>query len=132
MKGIMTRTQVLDARRNIRKELVAYLSIVIIGLLASLSYLSITYSAATLKKDALSYFNTYGLWDLEVASTLLMDEGDLEAIRALPAVAEAERVWQIDAKLHAQGSDVSVTVLTPSGQISRTFSTGSQVLLLNA
>ena len=115
----MTRTQLLDARRNVRKEIVAYLSIVIIGLLASLSYLSITYSAATLKKDALSYFNTYGLWDLEVSSTLLMEEEDLEAIRALPAVAEAERVWQIDAKLHAQGSDFSVAVLTQSGQISR-------------
>ncbi len=73
----MKRTQITDACRNIRKEIVAYLSIVIIGLLASLSYLGITYSAATLKKDALSFFNSHKLWDLEVASTILMDEADL-------------------------------------------------------
>ena len=55
----MTRTQFLDARRNVRREIVAYLSIVIIGMLASLSYLGIAYSAATLKKDALHYFNVF-------------------------------------------------------------------------
>lgn len=70
----MTRTQLLDARRNIRKEIIAYLSIVIIGMLASLSYLGIAYSAATLKKDAVTFFNTYSLWDLEITSTMLMDE----------------------------------------------------------
>ena len=116
---MMTKTQLLDARRNIRKEIVAYLSIVIIGLLATLSYLSVTYSAATLKKDALDYFNAYGLWDLEVTSTLLMEDEDLEAIRALPSVAAAERVWQIDAKLHAQDGDISVLVNSLPGQISR-------------
>ena len=49
------KTQRLDARRNIRKELVAFLSIVIIGMLAVVAYLSIAYSANTLKKDANSF-----------------------------------------------------------------------------
>ena len=69
----MKRTQILDARRNIRKEFVAYVSIVIIGMLASLSYLVITYSAETLRKDSLNFFNGLWLWDLEVASTMLME-----------------------------------------------------------
>ena len=115
----MTRTQFLDARRNVRKELVAYLSIVIIGMLASLSFLGIAYSAATLKKDALHYFNTRGLWDLEVASTMLLDEEDLEAIRALPGVAAAERVWQIDAKVRVGENDTNVSVMSLPGEISR-------------
>ena len=115
----MTRTQFLDARRNVRKEIVAYVSIVIIGMLASLSFLGIAYSAATLKKDALHYFNSRGLWDLEVASTLLLDEEDLESIRALPGVAAAERVWQIDAKVRVGENDTNVSVMSLPGEISR-------------
>ena len=115
----MTRTQFLDARRNVRKEIVAYLSIVIIGMLASLSFLGIAYSAATLKKDALHYFNSRGLWDLEVASTMLLDEEDLEAIRALPGVAAAERVWQIEAKVRVGENDTNVSVMSLPGEISR-------------
>ena len=82
----MKKTQLLDARRNIRKELVAFLSIVVIGLLASVAYLGITYSAAALKKDAVNFFNSQELWDTEAVSTMLMTEEDLEAIRAVPGV----------------------------------------------
>ena len=60
----MKKTQFLDARRNIRKEFVAFISIVMIGLLAALAYLGIVYSAATLKKDALSFLTApdSGMW----------------------------------------------------------------------
>ena len=70
----MKKTQLLDARRNIRKELVAFLSIVVIGLLASVAYLGITYSAAALKKDAVNFFNSQELWDTEAVSTMLMTD----------------------------------------------------------
>ncbi|MBR4552014.1 MAG: hypothetical protein IKO13_06965, partial [Oscillospiraceae bacterium] len=75
----MTRTELLDARRNIRKEIVAFISIVMIGLLAALAYLGIAYSAAALKQDALLYFNACELWDVEVTSTMLMTDEDLDA-----------------------------------------------------
>ena len=96
----MKKTQLLDARRNIRKELVAFLSIVVIGLLASVAYLGITYSAAALKKDAVNFFNSQELWDTEAVSTMLMTEEDLEAIRSVPGVREAEPVWLVDTSLH--------------------------------
>lgn len=115
----MKKTQLLDARRNIHKELVSYISIVIIGMLASLSYLGITYSAATLKKDALRFFNDYGLWDIEVVSTTLLDKDDLEAIRAVPNVAEAEPVWQIDTRLRVGGKDTNVSIISLPDNISR-------------
>ena len=91
----MKKTQLTDALRNIRVEFVAYISIVVIGMLAAIAYLSVAYSAATLKKDALTFFNDNGLWDYEISSTLLMDEEDLAAIRALPGVKEAEKVYQV-------------------------------------
>ncbi|MCR5575394.1 MAG: hypothetical protein K6F56_00100 [Oscillospiraceae bacterium] len=114
----MKKTQLLDACRNIRKELVAWLSIIIIGLLATVSYLGITYSAATLKKDALRFFNSNGLWDIELSSTLLLDGEDLEAVRALPGVAGAEPVWTIDARLRSGGSDTNVALISRPDTIS--------------
>ena len=108
----MTRSELLDARRNIRKELVAFISIVMIGLLAALAYLGIAYSAAALKQDALLYFNAHELWDVEVTSTMLMTDEDLDAIRAVPGVGDAERVWQIDTRLHIGDRKVSVSVVS--------------------
>ena len=114
----MKRTQALDARRNIRKEIIAYLSIVIIGMLATLAYLGIAYSAATLKKDALNFFNSNEFWDIEITSTMLMDEDDLSAVRALPGVKEVESVYQIDTKLLPGGSNSAVTIISLPEKIS--------------
>ena len=108
----MKKTQLLDARRNIRKELVAFLSIVVIGLLASVAYLGITYSAAALKKDAVNFFNSQELWDTEAVSTMLMTEEDLEAIRSVPGVREAEPVWLVDTSLHTGDSNTVVSVVS--------------------
>ena len=115
----MKKTQFLDARRNIRKEFVAFISIVMIGLLAALAYLGIVYSAATLKKDALSFFNRTGFWDVEVTSTMLMTDEDLDAIRALENVREAERVWQVEGDLPVVDREGDVTVISLPGNISK-------------
>ena len=106
----MKKTQFLDARRNIRKEFVAFISIVMIGLLAALAYLGIVYSAATLKKDALSFFNRTGFWDVEVTSTMLMTDEDLDAIRALENVREAERGGQVEGDFPVMDRKGDVTV----------------------
>ena len=115
----MTKTQLLDARRNIRKELVAFLSIVVIGMLAVVAYLSIAYSAYTLKKDANRFFEDNGMFDLEITSTLLMDEEDLEAIRALPGVETAEAVLQTTSQVRVGGSLTDVSVMSVPESISQ-------------
>ena len=115
----MKKTQLTDALRNIRVEFVAYISIVVIGMLAAIAYLSVAYSAATLKKDALTFFNDNGLWDYEISSTLLMDEEDLAAIRALPGVKEAEKVYQVNTALRVGSGSEKVTVIALPERISR-------------
>ena len=114
----MKRTQLLDARRNIRKEIVAFLSIVLIGMLAAVAYLSIAYSASALKKDALNFFNTWNFWDFEITSTMLMDDEDLEAIRCVPGVQDAEGVFQTDATMRIDGSTANVSLLSLPENIS--------------
>ena len=116
--GKMKKTQLLDTRRNIRKELVAFLSIVMIGLLASMAYLGIAYSAAALKKDAVTFFNSQDLWDVEVVSTMLLTDEDLDAIQAVPGVGEVERVWQVDTKLRVGDSSTVVAVVNVPERIS--------------
>ena len=115
----MKRTQLLDARRNIRKELVAYVSIVMIGMMAAMAFLSVSYSAATLKKDALRFFNDNELWDLELSSTALLDDDDFEAVRSLGGVKAAERVYQADTRLFVGGGTANVTVLSLPESISQ-------------
>lgn len=115
----MKRTQMLDARRNIRKEFVAFFSILMIGMLAAMAFLSVSYTAATLKKDALHFFNSNEMWDLEVASTLLLDDDDLADIRALPGVIKAEPVYQLDTRLLTDGFGANVSIISMTETISQ-------------
>ena len=115
----MKKTQLLDAVRNIKKQFVSFLSIVVIAMLAATAYLAIAYTSAALRKTASDYFNTWGFWDIEVSSTLLMDEEDLEAIRAVPGVASAEPVWQIDSRLICEGGSFDASIISLPQEISR-------------
>ena len=78
----MKKTQLLDAFRNIRKQGVSFLSVVVIAMLAVMTYLGIAYAADATARSASDYFAEHRMWDLEVVSTLLMDDEDLAAIRA--------------------------------------------------
>lgn len=89
-----------------------------IGLLAAVAYLGIAYSAAALKQDALLFFNNRELWDVEVTSTMLMTDEDLEEIRSVPGVGEAEPVWQIDTRLHLDNRKTAVSVVSLPEKIS--------------
>ena len=87
----MKKTQILDARRNIQVQMVSFISIVVIAMVAVSAYLGIAYPATALRKGTSDYYNRLRFWDLEVSSTLLMDEDDLEALRAIDGVGTVER-----------------------------------------
>ena len=114
----MTRTQLKDARRNIKKQLISFISIVVIAMIAVMAYLGIAYPAAAIKTYFENYYDRYRLWDLEVNSTMLMDDEDLEAIRALPGVKKAEALYQIDAGLPLGDTMESVLILSTPREIS--------------
>lgn len=114
----MTKTQLTDARRNLQKQFISWISIVVIGLVALVAYLSLVYSSEAIRQSVSSYYNTYHFYDIEIASTLFMDEGDLAAIRALPGVKCAEPVWTAGAKLLDVEAETSVAVQSLPEQIS--------------
>ncbi len=114
----MKKTQWIDALRNIRANIVSYLSIVVIAMLAVTAYLGITYTAEAQRRNASSYYTAHNMWDLEVASTLLMDEGDLDAIRALPGVETAEAVYEMTANLSVGQEKKTIDLMAFSEEIS--------------
>ena len=116
--SMMTRTQLTDARRNIRKQIVPWISIVVIGMVSLVAYLSLVYSAEAIQRTISAYYDRYRFWDLEISSTLLMDDDDLRAIRSIPGVELAEPVRQVNTQILAEGAKEPVTVQSLSEEIS--------------
>ena len=79
----MTKTQWIDAFRNIGKQLVSFLSVIVIALLAVLIYLGLNYAAMAMDRNASAYYIDRSAQDIQIISPLLMTEEDLEAIRGL-------------------------------------------------
>ena len=114
----MTRTQFTDARRNVQKQIISWISIVVIGMVALIAYLSLVYSSAAILQTVSAYYNTYGFWDMEVASSFLLDEDDLTALRAIDGVELAEPVRTLGAKLLDIAPETTVTVQDLPAEIS--------------
>lgn len=115
---MMTKTQFTDARRNIRKQIIPWISVVVIGMVALIAYLGLVYSGEAIKRVASSYLNTYDFWDIEINSTLLMDGDDLAALRALPGVELAEPVWTAGISIQTEDKPVGASVQSLSAEIS--------------
>ena len=95
----MTKTQFTDARRNVQKQIISWISIVVIGMVSLIAYLSLVYSSEAIRGAASAYYDTYDFWDLEITSSLLLDEEDLAVLRSLDGVESAEPVWAVGTKL---------------------------------
>lgn len=113
----MKRTQFKDALRNIWKQKVAYLSAIVIALLGVTTFLGVNYAYEALKKNSSNMYNAANFRDIEIMSTVLLTEDDLEAIAKTDGVADAEAVWQTSAKAEAGEKKQDVTVITRTERI---------------
>ena len=101
-----------------RRQLIPWISIVVIGLVSLVAYLSLIYSSEAIRGTVSDYYNTYAFWDLQIMSTYLLDEDDLAAIRAVEGVEHAEGVLTIESRLLDTGTDTTVAVQALSEKIS--------------
>ena len=112
----MKPTQLKDALRNVWKQKVSYLSIIVIASLGVTTFLGIDYSDAALRRNGSLMYNEAHFRDIEIMSTLLLTPEDLACIAATEGVAHAEPVWQTDAKLFTRESRQDVQVISlPEG-----------------
>ena len=110
----MKRTQLKDALRNIGKQRVSYISIVFISMLAVTAFLGIAFSVHSLRVAANTWYRERRARDIEVLSTLLMGQEDLDAILETGGVEDAEAVWETAAVLlkGEKKENVSIQSLT--------------------
>ena len=110
----MKKTQVKDAARNIRKQIVSYLSVVVIAMLAVLAYLGINFAAKAIGDNGDGFYDSCNFRDVQIISTKLITPEDIEAIRQVEGVSDVEGVLRTEGKIftEAQTTDVMVVSLT--------------------
>ena len=110
----MKATQVKDAGRNISKQIVSYLSVIVIAMLAVSAFLGIEFAAKAISDNGTGFYAATNYRDVQIISTKLLTTEDIEAIRSVEGVSEVEGVYRINAKVFIQDkvSDVSVVSLT--------------------
>ena len=109
----MKRTQFKDSLRNIWKQKVSYLSVIVIAFLGVATFLGINYSDGALRKNGSTMYNAVNYRDLEIMSTNVFYQEDLDAVMDVEGVRDAEPVWQTGAKATAPPGT--------SGRISASF-----------
>ena len=82
----MTKTQFKDAIRNVWRNFVSYISITLIALLSIATYLGVSSASVNLKKGANNYYKDANFYDIELISTMLLSNDDIEALRAMNSV----------------------------------------------
>ena len=79
----MTKTQLLDSFRNIKKNFVSYISILLITMLSASTFMGVTSAAVNLENGANDFYKESDFYDLEVVSTLLLSEDDVDELPEL-------------------------------------------------
>ena len=113
----MKKTQWKDAFRNIWKQKVSYLSVVLIALLGAGSFLSISYASDSMRENCAENYDAMKFRNIEVISTLLLTPGDLDALRGLDDVTTVEPVWQAGCNLFFGDKKARATFITPGEKI---------------
>ena len=113
----MKKTQLKDGARNIRKQIVSYISIVIIAMIGATTYLSLDYTSNAMRVNASDIYNKYNFRDVEIISTLLFTDEDLSSIKTAEGMVDAEPVRTTSAKITCGEKRESVNVISKTKRI---------------
>ena len=89
----MKKTDLKDALRNIRKNLLSWISIIFIAGIAVAAYLGIRFSASGMRSSGNEFYQKTSFRDYEITSTMLLTEEDIELIKNTKGVADVEGVY---------------------------------------
>ena len=115
----MKKTQLKDAVRNIIRQKVTYLSIIVIALLGVTAFLGIDFASIAMLRNDSRYLNRMNFRDLEVISTQYLTEDDLEEIRKLEGVKDVEPVNQTKAKINYEDGFYPCNIVTVTKRINQ-------------
>lgn len=106
-----------DIARTVRGNLKRFVSITVICALGVAMFCGLRASCTDLRDAADAYFDARGLFDIQVLSTLGLDDADIEALAAVEGVDAAEGGWSESTYTDVDGARASVEVkaLSASG-----------------
>lgn len=108
----MNRTLRTDLLREIRRSLGRYLSIAAIVALGVAFFAGIKASPPDMEYSADDYFDRYHLQDIQIFSSIGLDEEDLDAIRKVEGVEDAQGQFQADFLTRQKSRELTVRVLS--------------------
>ncbi|MBR0356137.1 MAG: ABC transporter permease [Clostridia bacterium] len=115
----MKPTQRKDALRNIGRQKVSYLSIVIIALMGVTMFLGMNYSAAAIDTNGTTFYNDVDFRDIEIVSTRLLSQEDMDILRGIEGVRDAEGIVMTQVRVASGTARKSVNATTFSQRINR-------------
>lgn len=115
----MKRTQLKDALRNIWKQKVSYLSVIVIAFLGVATFLGINYSDGALRKNGSIMYNAVNYRDLEIVAVGVFYQEDLDAIMEVEGVSDVEPVWQTNAKAASGDRRTDISVINVPKRVNR-------------
>ena len=95
----MKKTQRIEAIRNIRRNRVSFLSIVIISMLAVTAYLGLSFSAEGLLRSADATCEAGCAAGIEISAAALMTEEDVSAVLGMEGVEDAEGILALPSRV---------------------------------
>lgn len=113
----MNKTQRKDALKNIKKQLVSWLSIIVISSFAVAAYLGLTYSARALENAGKEFYTSTNFRDIQITSNCLLSDEDLSAIKALEGVTDAEGIYRVNGKITSNYTTTNIQISSLSEQI---------------
>jgi len=113
----MKRTQLKDTRRNIWREKVSFISIAIISLLAVAAYLGINFASEAMKENANNFYQKTNFRDIEITSTMMLGEDDIQSLGELPGVQDVEGVYVATGKVPKGMGYENVSVVSMTERI---------------
>ena len=113
----MKRTQFKDALRNIWKQKISFLSIVVIAALGVTIFLGIDYSANAVRKNGTAFYADTQFRDAEILSTLLLSEEDIQELRNLDGVTDVEGVYLTGVKVSSNGTRTDANAISLTERI---------------
>ena len=104
----MKKTQIKDTLRNVRKHIVSYISVIAVAMLAVAAFLGINYAADALIINASDFETNLNFRDIEITSTMLLTDEDIDAIKKTDGVSDVEGIYQTSAKVFGKKEKQSV------------------------
>ncbi|MBR5377121.1 MAG: hypothetical protein IK139_07555, partial [Lachnospiraceae bacterium] len=114
----MKKTQRTDSIRLIKSRKAAFLTLTLIIALGLGVFLSTRESEKSMKVAGQQFFREHHQWDLEIVSSMGAAQDDVEVIRDLPEVADAEGMWNISGTIGQGDSAREIQIVSMTQRIS--------------